>query len=250
MNFKDYFSKQASEYTRYRPHYPEALFEYLATLVSSRQRAWDCATGSGQAALGLTPYFEEIIATDASEKQIANVFEHQKITYLIAPAEKTEIESDSVDLIVVAQALHWFELDRFYAEVRRVLQKGGVLAVWSYSLLRISSAIDRVLDQFYTNVVGPFWPPERKLVDDKYQSIPFPFEELVAPLFKMEARWNLDRLVGYLGTWSSVQKFKDKHNTDPIEIVIRDLRRAWGRPEDEKEIHWPINMRVGREKEA
>ncbi|MCG6945760.1 MAG: class I SAM-dependent methyltransferase [Deltaproteobacteria bacterium] len=246
MNFKDYFSKQASEYTKYRPHYPEALFEYLATLVFSHQRAWDCATGSGQAALGLTPYFEEIIATDASEKQIANVFEHKKIIYRIAPAEKTGIESHSVDLIVVAQALHWFELDRFYTEARRVLQEGGVLAVWSYSLLRISSAIDRVLDHFYTKVVGPFWPPERKLVDDKYQSISFPFEELAAPPFKMETRWNLDRLVGYLGTWSSVQKFKDKHDTDPIEVVIRDLRRAWGNPEDEKGIHWPIHMRVGR----
>jgi ubiquinone/menaquinone biosynthesis C-methylase UbiE len=246
MNFKDYFSKQASEYTRYRPHYPAAQFEYLAELTIDHQRAWDCATGNGQAALGLTPYFEEIIATDASEKQIANAFEHKKITYRVAPAEKTEIEADSVDLIVVAQALHWFELDRFYAEVRRVLQEGGVLAVWSYSLLRISPAIDSVLDQFYTNVIGPFWPPERKHVDDRYQSIPFPFEELIAPLFKMEARWNLNRLVGYLGTWSSVQKFKDTHNADPIDIVVRDLKRAWGGPEDEKEIHWPVHMRVGR----
>lgn len=246
MDFKDYFSKQASEYTRYRPHYPAPLFEYLAELAIDHQLAWDCATGSGQAALGLAIYFEKIIASDASDEQIANAVAHDRITYVVAPAERTEITSGLVDLIVVAQALRWFDLDRFYAEVRRVSQEGGVLAVWSYSLLRISSAIDRVLDHFYTNVVGPFWPPERKLVDDKYQSTSFPFEELVAPPFKMEARWNLDRLVGYLGTWSSVQKFKDKHNTDPIEIVIRDLRRAWGRPEDEKEINWPIHMRVGR----
>lgn len=250
MNFKDYFSKQASDYTRYRPHYPALMFEYLAELAIDHQRAWDCATGSGQAALGLANYFEKIIATDASDKQIANATAHDRITYVVAPAEKTEITSGSVDLIVVAQALHWFDLDTFYAEVRRVSQEGGVLAAWSYSLLRISSAVDGVLDQFYTNVVGPFWPPERKLVDDKYQSIPFPFEELEAPPFKMEARWNLDRLVGYLGTWSSVQKYKDKHETDPLEIVIRDLRRAWGRPEDEKKIHWPVHMRVGRVKEA
>jgi SAM-dependent methyltransferase len=246
MNFKDYFSKQAPEYTRYRPHYPAPLFEYLAELTIDHRLAWDCATGSGQAALGLANYFQKIIATDASDRQIANATAHDRITYIVAPAEKTEIESDSVDLIVVAQALHWFDLDEFYAEVRRVLREGGVLAVWSYSLLRISSVIDRVLDQFYTSVVGPFWPPERNFVDNKYQSIPFPFEELVAPQFKMEARWNLDRLVGYLGTWSSVQKFKDEHNTDPIEIVIRDLRRAWGRPAHEREIRWPIHMRVGR----
>ena len=246
MDFKDYFSKQASTYPRYRPHYPAPLFEYLAELAIDHKLAWDCATGSGQAALGLANYFEKVIATDASEEQIANAVAHDRITYVVVPAEKTEITSGSVDLIAVAQALHWFDFDRFYAEVRRVLKEGGVLAAWSYSLVRISSAIDSVLDHFYTNVVGPFWPSERKLVDDKYQSIPFPFEELVAPLFKMETRWNLDRLVGYLGTWSSVQKFKEKHSTDPIEVVIRDLRRAWGRPEDEKEIHWPIHMRIGR----
>ena len=246
MDFRDYFSKQASAYTRYRPHYPAPLFEYLAEQALDHQLAWDCATGSGQAALGLANYFEKVIATDASDEQIANAVAHDRITYIVAPAEKTEITSGSVDLIVVAQALHWFDLNAFYAEASRVLKKGGMLAAWSYSLLRISSAIDRVLDQFYTNVVGSFWPPERKLVDDKYQSIPFPFEELVAPLFKMEARWNLDRLVGYLGTWSSVQKFKDKHDADPIEIVKKDLRKAWGRPEDEKEIHWPIHMRIGQ----
>ena len=176
MNFKDYFSNQASEYTRYRPHYPEALFEYLATLTIDHQLAWDCATGSGQAALGLADYFDEIVATDASTKQIANAIEHEKITYIVAPAEKTEIVSGSVDLIVVAQALHWFDLDKFYAEVRRVSKSAGVLAVWSYSLLRVTPAIDRLIDKFYTGVVGPFWPTERKFVDDKYQSIIFPFQ--------------------------------------------------------------------------
>ena len=246
MNFKDYFSKQASEYTKYRPHYPEALYEYLAALVRSRQRAWDCATGNGQAALGLTPYFEQIIATDASKRQIANAIEHSKIAYFVTAAEKPDIESASIDLIVVAQGLHWFDLNRFYAEARRVSKPGGVLAAWSYSLLRVAPEIDSVLDKFYTEVVGPFWPPERKFVDDKYQSIPFPFEELDVPQFKMESKWSLERLIGYLGTWSAVQKFKDKHNTDPIEIVIKELRRAWGRREDKKEIHWLINMRVGR----
>jgi SAM-dependent methyltransferase len=246
MNFKDYFSKQASAYTKYRPLYPTALFEYLAGLSKGHERAWDCATGSGQAALGLTPYFDEIIATDASKKQITNAIEHSKITYVVAPAEKTEIEFNSLDLIVVAQALHWFDRDRFYAEARRVSKQGGILAVWSYSLLRISPAIDELLDDFYTDVVGPFWPPERKLVDDKYQSIRFPFQELPVPTFSMEAKWGLEHLLGYLGTWSAVQNFKDKHNADPIEIIIKDLRRTWGRPQDEKEINWPIHMRVGR----
>lgn len=246
MDFKDYFSKQASEYTKYRPRYPETLFEYLAMLTAGHQLAWDCATGGGQAALGLTPYFEQVIATDASEEQIGNAIEHNKITYVVAPAERTEIDSNSIDLIVVAQALHWFDLDKFYGEVKRVLKAGGVIGAWSYSLLGISPSIDALLDKFYTDVVGSFWPPERRLVDDKYQSIPFPFEELTAPQFNMEADWSLEHLIGYLGTWSAVQKFKDKNNFDPLEVFAEDLKLAWGRPEDEKRVTWPINMRVGR----
>jgi SAM-dependent methyltransferase len=246
MAFKDYFSKLAAEYTHYRPHYPAALFEYLASVVASRKRAWDCATGNGQAALGLAQYFESIIATDASEKQIRNATEHDRITYAVAPAEKTAIENNSLDLIVVAQALHWFALDKFYAEARRVLKPGGLIAAWSYSLLRISPPIDIHIDKFYTDIVGPFWPPERKLVDDRYRSIPFPFAEMSAPQFSMEAKWSLEHLIGYLGTWSSVLKFSNKHGTDPIDLVIKDLRQAWGRPEQEKQIHWPIHIRVGR----
>jgi ubiquinone/menaquinone biosynthesis C-methylase UbiE len=248
MNFKDYFSRQASEYTRYRPHYPAALFEYLAELATDHQLAWDCATGSGQAALGLTSYFEKIIATDASDKQIANATAHERITYIVTPAERTEIISGSVDLIVVAQALHWFNLDKFYAEVRRVSTSGGVLAVWSYSLLRITPAIDRLVDKFYSDVVGPFWPAERKFVDDKYRSISFPFHEHSTPSFQMEVRWNLNHLIGYLNTWSAVQRFKEEHKTDPVEAFAQDLKGEWGRPGEEKEINWPINLRVGRVK--
>ena len=246
MNFKDYFSKQASEYTRYRPHYPAPLFEYLAGLTIEHQLAWDCATGSGQAALGLVNYFEKIIATDASDKQIANATAHDRITYMVAAAEKTEIASRSVDLIVVAQALHWFHLDKFYAEVRRVSKSGGGLAVWSYSLLRITPAIDRLVDKFYNEVVGPFWPAERKFVDDKYQSIIFPFQEFSTPSFKIEVRWDLNQLIGYLKTWSAVQRFKEKHKTDPVKAFAQDLNREWGNPEEEKPIQWPLNMRVGR----
>jgi ubiquinone/menaquinone biosynthesis C-methylase UbiE len=246
MIFKDYFSKQASEYTTYRPHYPAAVFKYLAELTIDHQLAWDCATGSGQAALGLVNYFEKIVATDASDKQIANAAEHDKITYMVAPAEKTKITSGSVGLIVVAQALHWFDLDKFYAEVRRVSKSGGVLAAWSYSLLRINPAIDKLVDPFYTHVVGSFWPAERKLVDDKYRSIIFPFQELSTPSFKMEARWDFDHLLGYLRTWSAVQRFKEEHKIDPVEALAQDLNREWGRPEEDKPIQWPINMRVGR----
>ncbi len=246
MSFKDYFSKQATEYTKYRPNYPAALFEYLAGLTRSHERAWDCATGSGQAALGLTPYYAQVIATDASEKQIANAVGHSSIHYAVAPAEKTDIESNSLDLIVVAQALHWFDLDEFYAEAKRVLRAGGVIAAWCYSLLRVSAAIDKLLGQFYTDVVGPFWPPERKLVDDKYESVYFPFKELNGPPFEMRADWSLEHLIGYLGTWSSVQKYKVKNNADPLETFAEDLAPAWGRLEDKRRVRWQMHLRVGR----
>jgi ubiquinone/menaquinone biosynthesis C-methylase UbiE len=246
MTFKDYFSEQASKYTQYRPRYPRDLFTYLAQLPMSRQLAWDCATGSGQAAVGLTNYFDNIIATDASDKQIANAIEHSKIRYVVAPAEKTSIKSNSIDLVVVAQALHWFDLDRFYAEVSRVSTLGGVLAAWSYGLFRLSSKIDRRVDHFYTEVIGPYWPRERKLVDDRYQSLPFPFEELEPPPFKMEAEWDLDHLIGYLDTWSAVQRFKEEHTTDPVLEFAENLKQVWGSSTEKKHIYWPIHMRVGR----
>jgi len=246
MTFKDYFSKLAPKYTQYRPHYPRDLFTYLAKLPTGRQLAWDCATGSGQAAVGLADYFDQIIATDASEKQIANAIEHSKIRYVVAPAEKTAIEPNSIDLVVVAQALHWFDLDRFYAEVRRVSKPGGVLAAWSYGLFRQSSKIDSLVDHFYTEVIGPYWPGERKLVDDRYQSLPFPFEELEPPSFKMTAQWDLDHLIGYLDTWSAVQRFKEKNKTDPVLEFAEHLKQLWGPSAAEKHIHWPIHMRVGR----
>jgi SAM-dependent methyltransferase len=246
MRFKDHFSKQSPNYSRYRPSYPTALFEYLAGLTAVKERAWDCATGNGQAALGLVPFYEEVIATDASEQQIANAIRHKNICYAVAIAEKTELQSSSIDLVVVAQAIHWFDLKRFYAEVKRLLKPQGAIAVWSYSLLRISPRVDRLLDEFYTDIVGPFWPPERKLVDDKYRSLPFPFRQLPAPHFNMEARWKLEHLIGYLGTWSSVQRYKQKYNDDPIGEIGGELRAAWGGQKRERRIIWPIYMRVGR----
>jgi SAM-dependent methyltransferase len=246
MTFKDHFSRQASDYTKYRPHYPDELFEYLASLVDRRETAWDCATGNGQAAHGLAPYFARIIATDASERQIAHAREHERISYAVAPAEGTEIESGSIDLIVVAQSLHWFDLERFYIEVRRILTEGGVIAVWCYSLPRVSREIDSVIDWFYSDVVGAFWPPERKLVDDRYRSIPFPFQELSAKPFQMLTEWNMNHLMGYLSTWSSVQGYRKAGEGDPMECLTDRLPQAWGPSERVYPLYWPINMRVGR----
>ena len=202
MTFKDHFSKQAADYAIFRPCYPQELFDYLGSIASSRQLAWDCGTGSGQAAVGLALVFDRVIATDASEKQFANAEPHERVEYRVAPAENSRVESGTVDLIVVAQALHWFDLDRFYAEARRVLKSDGVLAASAYNLLHINPVIDEVVNRYYYEVVGPFWPQERKLVE-QFDNLPFPFHEIDPPKFEMTAQWNLDHLVGYLRTWSS-----------------------------------------------
>ena len=206
MSFKDHFSKQAANYAKFRPRYPQELFDYLGSIAPSRQLAWDCGTGNGQAAVGLASVFDHVIATDASEKQISNAQAHERVEYRIAPAENSGIESGTIDLIMVAQALHWFDLDRFRAEARRVLTPKGLLAASAYNLLHIEPAIDEVINRYYYEVVGPFWPPERVLVE-KFEELPFPFFEIQTPSFEMIAQWNLEHLVGYLRSWSATQRF-------------------------------------------
>ena len=207
--------------------------------------AWDCATGNGQAAVGLASVFDHVVATDASEKQITNTDSHGRVDYRVAPAEDSGINSESVDLIMVAQALHWFDLDRFYTEVRRVLKPNGILAASAYNLLTIKPAIDEVVNHYYYEVVGPFWPAERKLVE-QFGDLPFPFREIEPPKFKMTARWKLDRLIGYLRTWSSTQRFIAAKSSDPLEEIADELRDAWGDPQQIRDVTWPLAVRVGR----
>ena len=206
--------------------------------------AWDCGTGNGQAAVGLASVFEGVIATDASEKQISNAQPHERIEYYVAPAENSGIQSDTVDLIMVAQALHWFDLDRFYAEARRVLKPNGILAVSAYNLLHIEPAIDEVVNRYYCEVVGPFWPPERRLVEN-FAHLPFSFHEIDPPEFEMTAHWDFDQLVGYLQTWSSTQLFIAAKGDNPLEQIIDELRSAWGDSRKTRNVTWPLVLRIG-----
>ena len=244
-SFKDHFSKQAAGYAKFRPRYPQKLFEYLGSIAPSRQLAWDCGAGNGQAAVGLASVFDRVIATDASEKQIANAQSHEIVEYRVAPAEKSGIGSETIDLIMVAQALHWFDLNRFYEEARRVLKPGGILAASAYNLLHIDKAIDEVVNRYYHEVVGPFWPPERKLVE-QFASLPFPFQRIDPPKFEMTASWNLDHLLGYFQTWSSTQRFIAAKGEDPLEQITDDLRSAWSKPGQTRSVAWPLTMRIGR----
>lgn len=246
MTFPDHFSDHADRYEAYRPTYPEALFIYLTSLAPVHGLAWDCATGNGQAALALTPHFDAVVATDASPQQIAQAHRHPKVTYLVAPAERTPLRDASVDLVAVALALHWFDLDRFYGEVRRVVRPGGVLACWTYHLQKVSPEIDEVVRRLYADILEPFWSPQIRHIEDGYRSLPFPFEEVTPPRFRLVQTWDLRRLTAYMGTWSGSQSYRKGTGRDPIEEIRDDLTAAWGDPEQEREVAWDLHLRVGR----
>ena len=245
MQFKDRFSGHAAEYAQYRPHYPAELFEYLATVAPDRVCAWDCATGNGQAASALAKLFESVIATDASEKQIANAERNDRITYRVATAEDSGLEPGSISLVTIAQALHWLPIEAFYDEVKRVLKPGGAVAIWCYCLFEISPPIDSLVTKFYHETVGPYWDAERRFVETGYQTFPFPFAKLEPPQFQMQATWSLNHLLGYLRTWSATKKFIETNGSDPVTSLANELAKLWGDPATMRKISWPLNVRVG-----
>jgi ubiquinone/menaquinone biosynthesis C-methylase UbiE len=245
--FHDHFSDLASRYAEFRPHYPAALFDYLATLVPPNSLVWDCAAGNGQATLDLAQRFGRIIATDASREQIASATPHPRIEYRVATAEESGLADQSAALVTVAQALHWFELGRFYAEARRVLSPGGVLAAWAYGITEVEgTAVHRLVQDFYANTVGPYWPPQRKLVEEGYRTIPFPFAEIMPPAFRMEAVWTLGQFLGYLSTWSATNRFIKATGRNPLEPLSAALAADWGDPTLARLITWPLSLRLGR----
>jgi SAM-dependent methyltransferase len=245
--FKDHFSTQAADYARHRPRYPAALFAWLASLLARRDRAWDCATGSGQAAVALAAHVDEVVATDASASQVAHADAHPRVRYAVAPAERSGLADASVALVTVAQAFHWFDADAFWREVARVVRPGGVVALWSYANVVLGdTALQRGFDRFYDGTMGPYWPPERRLVEQGLGAVAMPFAEIVAPSFALEATWTLDDLVGYVGTWSATQRHRAATGSDPLPAFRAELAPAWGDPAAARTVRWPLSLRVGR----
>ncbi|HET9013696.1 MAG TPA: class I SAM-dependent methyltransferase, partial [Gemmatimonadaceae bacterium] len=226
-DFRDHFAFAARSYASYRPHYPPSLFDWLRSLTPRHQAAWDCGTGSGQAAVALARRFDQVVATDASLAQLANADRAPGVHYLAMKAEQCALASRSVDLVTVAQALHWFDHRRFFAEVDRALRPGGVLAVWSYGLLAVDPAIDPLLARFYEERLGAYWPAERVLVERGYAGIALPYPELAPPALAMEQSWSLGQLAGFLSTWSAVGRYRAATGVDPVPELVRELEPAW-----------------------
>ena len=245
-NFPDHFSATARTYAAFRPTYPVELYAFLASACAEHKRALDCATGSGQAATALTLFFAQVLAADASAAQIANRVQRDGIRYTVAQAEVLPLANATLDLITVAQAIHWFRLGTFYSEARRTLRPGGVIAVWGYNLPRINPAVDRILDELEYRWLRDDWPPQSKQLHDGYADLPFPFEKVATPSFSIEAWWSIDDLLGHLGTWSGVQRYRERTGDDILAWIGPQLAQAWGEPGQARLAIWPLAVRVGR----
>ncbi|MCM3875779.1 MAG: class I SAM-dependent methyltransferase [Thermoanaerobaculia bacterium] len=245
FRFKDHFSGHSGDYARYRPRYPSSLFSAVSSLTPRHENCWDAGTGNGQAAVGLAAHFAEVVATDASAEQIAHATPHPRVTYRVAPAERSGLPDRWADLVTVGQAVHWFDLKNFFEEVRRVGAADGVLAVWAYDLFSVDEKVDEVFSRFHEGVEG-YWPLERALVARRYADLPFPFQEIPVPPVTMTAAWDLERTLGYLSTWSAVKRCTKETDRDPIAEFEEPFAKAWGDPRDEKTVTWPLVLRAGR----
>ena len=247
MNFKDHFSRQAAAYAAYRPHYPDALFDFVAGLTNEHKLALDCGTGNGQAAIGLAPRFEKVLATDPSAGQIQHATPRANIEYKVAPAESSGLPDHSVNLVTAAQALHWFGAEAFFAEAKRVLVTDGAIAVWGYGdPILDTKPLHDILHAFNRGLLEDFWPPERRLLLDGYRDVPFPFDEVETPRFELGLHWSLPELAGYVRTWSATARYVMERGSDPVTDVERSLARDWGDPEIPRVIRWPLYIRAGR----
>lgn len=245
MNHKDYFSSHSKVYAAFRPSYPEALYKFIFQHLEHKNNVWDCATGNGQVAHYLSTHFKNVFATDISQQQLDNAFQAENIFYSVCPAEQTPFQENQFDLITVGQALHWFDRDKFFAEVKRVAKPNAILAVWGYALLYIDATIDSIIMNFYSNIVGPYWDSARNLVEDEYRTITFPFEEITSPKFNIEVHWTLEHITGYLSSWSATQKYIKAKGIDPVPALRDELSFNW-RSDEMKTVRLPIFLRMFR----
>ncbi|MCG3172394.1 MAG: Trans-aconitate 2-methyltransferase [Myxococcota bacterium] len=242
--FKDLFGGHARDYARYRPHYPRELFAEIARLSPARDRCLDVGCGNGQASLSLAEFFGEVWACDPAANQIAGAPSHPKVRFFTAPAESTGVPAGSMDAITAAQAFHWFDHPAFFAEVRRAARPGALLALWCYDLAHVTPEIDEITVGLYRDILGEYWEPERRLVEEGYARVEVPFSGLAFPALRMEQRWALSQWLGYLRTWSSLRRYVEEQGFDPLQPLEAEFSRAWG--ESEQTVVWPLAVRAFR----
>ena len=240
----DNFSTGAADYASFRPESPEGIYDFLYSHVKCFDTAWDCGTGNGQVAAKLAERFKLVYGTDISKEQLAQAQKKDNIIYLTGRAEQTSLPDNNIDLITIGQAIHWFDFGKFYAEVRRVARPGALIAAWTYTVLKLTPEVNKIIDHLYNDITHPYWDKERQLVDAGYSTIPFPFEEIAAPGFSIVKHWNMEQLTGYLHTWSGVKHYMEKEHKNPIELILNDLKKAWGN-NDRLEVRWPVYVRAG-----
>lgn len=243
--YKDLFSVQAENYAKYRPGYPPELFRYFASLTDNHTLAWDVGTGNGQAAIELTRYYNQVVATDPSQKQLDLAIQDKHITYFLAPAEKSPLHDNTADLITVAQAFHWFDQTKFFLEVARVAKPGAIVAIWCYEMAKINPEVDAKIMELYNDILGNYWEKERKLVEEGYRNEYIPFREIKAPEFTLHAEWTLNHLMGYLSTWSALQKYIQEEGSNPLQKFYPELKTIWGNDE-KKKVTWDLGLRISQ----
>lgn len=241
-DMKDRFSDHASDYARYRPGYPEELITFIVSLCENTDKMWDCATGNGQVATMIAPLFREVYASDVSRAQIAAAPLRSNVEYSIQKSESTNYPNEFFDLIIVAQAIHWFDFDLFFIEANRVLKDSGVFVMTGYGLATINHNIDQIIGHFYNQIVGPYWDPERKHIEEHYTTVPFPFKEIDTPKFSQEMNWTLDQFLGYLATWSSVKRYEEAEKADPVLLIKNEVKHYW---KSDSRVKFPILLRAG-----
>lgn len=244
MTQDDYFSSQSESYAKYRPLYPGELFQLIADSCSDRHLAWDCATGNGQAAVGLSVFFEKVMATDISSRQIAQARAASNIDYRLSSAEKSEFRQHSFDVILVAQALHWFDLPAFFKESRRVLKTDGLMVIVSYQLPRITPEINSLIDHLHAEILGSYWPTQRVHVDNGYRDLSLPLDLLPVPEMSMSHQWFEHEFMGYLSSWSAVNSYTQKLHSDPLLSISSRLSQHWGK--GRRRVTWPLTIRMGK----
>jgi SAM-dependent methyltransferase len=243
---RNWFDQGGRAYARFRPEYPQALAAFLATAAPDDRLAVDVGCGNGQLTQLLAPYFDRVVGLDPSADQIANAVPNARIHYECAPAERLPVPDASASLVTAAQAAHWFDLPAFYREVRRIAVPGAIVALVSYGVLNLEPALDRRFQAFYRDEIGPYWPPERKLVDTGYATIDFPFEELAPPSLDIRVEWHLSEFIGYVLTWSATRSAREAGRDALLMAFFDDIAALWGDPNAKRPVSWPINMRIGR----